>query len=45
LQQYKTKSEDLEKKVIYLASRILILCGAANSMSNAENLVKGQLEN
>ena len=45
LQQYKTKSEDLEKKAIFIASRILVLCGAANSMWNAEKLVKAQLTN
>ena len=45
LQQYKTRSEDLEKKAIFLASRLLMLCGAANNMWNAENLVKTQLTN
>ena len=45
LQQYKTRSEDLENKAIFLASKILVLCGAANSMSNAKKLVKAQLEN
>ena len=45
LQQYKTRSEDLEKKAIFIASRILLLCGAANSMWNAEKLVKAQLNN
>lgn len=43
LQQYKTRSEDLEKKVIFLASRLLLLCWAANGLKNAENLVKAQL--
>jgi hypothetical protein len=45
LQQYSIKSDDLEKKAIFLASRILVLCGVANSMSNAEKMVKTQLEN
>ena len=45
LQQYKIRSEDLENKAIFLASKILVLCGAANSMSNAKKLVKAQLEN
>ena len=45
LQQYKTRSEDLEKKAIFLAARILVLCWVANSMGNAEKLVKTQLEN
>jgi AMP phosphorylase len=45
LQQYKTKSEDLEKKAIFLASKILVLCGAANSMWNAEKLAIAQLSN
>ena len=45
LQQHKNRSEDLEKKVIFLASKLLVLCGAANSMKNAENLVKAQLSN
>ena len=45
LQQYKTRSEDLERKSIYLASKILILCGKAKNMKSAKNLVKTQLEN
>ena len=45
LQQYKIRSEDLEKKAIFLASKILVLCWVANSMWNAEKLVKTQLEN
>ena len=45
LQQYKTRSEDLEEKVIFLASKLLILCGRADSMKNAEKMVKAQLEN
>ena len=44
LQQHKDKSKDLEDKAIFLASRILLLCEAANSMENAENLVKSQLK-
>lgn len=45
LQQYRTRSEDLEKKIIFLASRLLLLCWAANGLTNAENLVKAQLAN
>ena len=45
LQQYKIRSEDLEKKAIFLASKILVLCWVGNSMWNAEKLVKTQLEN
>ena len=44
LQQYKTRSEDLERKAIFLASKILILCGKAKNMKSARNLVKAQLE-
>ena len=44
LQQHKDKSKDLEDKAIFLASRILLLCEAANSMENAENIVKSQLK-
>jgi thymidine phosphorylase len=35
----------LEEKVIFLASKLLILCGRADSMKNAEKMVKAQLEN
>jgi hypothetical protein len=35
----------LEEKVIFLASKILILCGRADSMKDAERIVKTQLEN
>ena len=45
LQHYRVRSEDLEKKAIFLASRILILCWKAKSMKDAENLVKKQLSN
>lgn len=45
LQQYKIRSEDLEEKAIFLTARLALLCGAANSMENAENLVKAQLKN
>ncbi len=45
LQQYKTRSEDLEKKAVFLACKILILCGMASNMKSAEKLVKSQLEN
>ena len=45
LQQYKTRSEDLEEKVIFLASKLLVLCGTADNMKNAEKIVRTQLEN
>lgn len=45
LQQYKTRSEDLEKKSIFLAAKILVLCWKAKNMKAAENLVKTQLTN
>ena len=45
LQQHEKRSEDLEKKSTFLASKILVLCWAANSMKKAENLVKTQLTN
>jgi hypothetical protein len=35
----------LEAKVIFLASRLLQLCGAADTAKNAENLAKAQLAN
>ncbi len=43
LQQYKTKSEDLEKKAIFLASKILVLCWKASNMRSAKKLVNDQL--
>ena len=43
LQQYKIRSEDLEKKAIFLASRILVLCWKAPNMKNAKKLVNDQL--
>ncbi len=45
LQQYKIRSEDLEKKAIFLTSKILVLCGAAKNMKSAKEIVKRQLEN
>ena len=45
LQQYKTRSEDLEEKVIFLASKLLVLCGTADNMKNAEKIVRTQLGN
>ena len=45
LQQYKTKSEDLEKKAIFLASKLLVLCWKASNMRRAKKLVDTQLEN
>ncbi len=43
LQQYKIKSEDLEKKAIFLASKILVLCWKAATMEKAKKLVNEQL--
>lgn len=45
LQQYKDRSKDLEEKGIFLASRILLLCGAADSMENAQKLAIAQIKN
>ncbi|MBO7505084.1 hypothetical protein J6T66_02860 [bacterium] len=45
LQQHKDKSKDLEDKAIFLASRILLLCGAADSIENAKKLAIAQLKN
>ena len=45
LQQYGTRSDDLEKKAIFLASRILILCWKASTMRSARKLVNEQLLN
>ena len=45
LQQFKTRSKDLEEKSIFLASRILLLCWVAETIENAENLAKTQLKN
>ena len=45
LQQHESRSDDLEAKVIFLASRLLLLCGAADTAKNAENLAKAQLAN
>ena len=45
LQQYKTRSEDLEKKSVFLTAKILVLCWKAKNMKAAENLVKTQLTN
>ena len=44
LQQYKIKSEDLERKAIFLSSKILILCGKARNMRTAKKLVEVQLK-
>jgi hypothetical protein len=35
----------LEEKVIFLASKLLVLCGTADNMKNAEKIVRTQLEN
>jgi thymidine phosphorylase len=45
LQQHEDRSKDLEDKAIFLASRILLLCGSADSMENATKLVIAQLKN
>ena len=45
LQQHEDRSKDLEDKAIFLAARILLLCGVANSMNNATKLVTTQLKN
>jgi len=45
LQQHEIRSEDLEKKIMFLASRILLLCWRASSMKSAETLVRTQLTN
>ena len=45
LQQHKTRSKDLEEKSIFLAARLLLLCWAAETMKNAENLAITQLKN
>ena len=45
LQQHSDKSEDLEKKAIFLAAKILLLCGKVKSMKAAATLVKSQLNN
>jgi thymidine phosphorylase len=45
LQQYKIKSEDLEKKAIFLASKILVLCWKVSTINSAKKLVNTQLTN
>ena len=45
LQQHSDKSKDLEDKCIFLASRLLLLCGVADSMENAQKLAIAQLKN
>ena len=45
LQQHKERSEDLEKKAIFLASKILILCWKASTMMGAKKIVNAQLQN
>jgi thymidine phosphorylase len=45
LQQHSDKSKDLEDKCIFLASRLLLLCGVADSMGNAQKLAIAQLKN
>jgi thymidine phosphorylase len=39
------RSEDLEDKAIFLASKMLVLCGTADSVKSAEKLVRTQLAN
>ncbi len=43
LQQHEDRSNDLEEKAIFLASRILLLCWKAKTMRWAKNIVKSQL--
>ena len=45
LQQHKDKAKDLEEKAIFLASRMIFLCWASDSMENAKNLATTQLKN
>lgn len=45
LQQHSDRSKDLEDKCIFLASRLLLLCGVADSMENAQKLAIAQLKN
>ena len=45
LQQHKGRSKDLEDKAIFLASKILLLCKAANDIENAKKLATAQLKN
>ena len=45
LQQHKNRSKDLEEKSIFLASRMLLLCWASDSIENARNLAIAQLKN
>ena len=45
LQQYKDRSKDLEDKSIFLASKLLLLCWAADNIENAQKLAIAQLKN
>jgi len=45
LQQHSERSKDLEDKCIFLASRLLLLCGVADSIENAQKLAIAQLKN
>ena len=45
LQQYSARSEDLEKKAIFLASKILVLCWKASTIGKARKIVINQLIN
>ena len=45
LQQYKDRSKDLEDKGIFLASKLLLLCWAADNIENAQKLAIAQLKN
>ena len=45
LQQHNDRSKDLEDKAIFLASKILLLCEAANNIENAKKLAIAQLKN
>ena len=45
LQNHPEKSLDLEKKAVFLSARLLLLCGKAPTMKEAECLVRQQLKN
>ena len=45
LQRHPEKSEELEKKTLFLAAKLLLLCEKAKTMSEAEKIAKKQLDN
>ena len=45
LQRHPERSQTLEDKVIFLASKLLILCGKAKTMQEATKLTLKQLNN